>query len=179
MTRLPHRITEETSRPDFGVRVIIVWKIIKGCLLLAIGIAAFGLVGSNLYEVGLELVDWLGIDPASPRIAHVLHRLVGVSTQRMVVIGISAIAIGAVMFLEAWGLHRRRVWAEWLTVIVTASFIPFEIFHLVRHASVGKVVTLIANVAIVVYLLRHRWLFVPGRIGRWWQQRKSPPTATP
>lgn len=170
---LSHRLKEETKRPDFGLRVIIVWKIIKGCLLAGVGIATFGLIGRDMYAIAIDLVEWLGIDPASPRIARLLDRLVGVSTQRMVVIGISAVAIGAVMFLEAWGLHRRRVWAEWLTVIVTASLIPFEVYHLVRHPSLGKVLTLVANVAIVIYLLGHRGLFGPGRIGRWWQQRKS------
>ena len=39
--------------------------------------------------------------------------------------------------------------------------------------SVGKVITLVLNVAIVIYLLRHRWLFLPGRIGRWWKRRKA------
>jgi len=77
------------------------------------------------------------------------------------------------MFVEAWGLHRRRVWAEWLTVIVTSSFIPLEVYHLVEKPTFGKVATLIANVAILVYLLRHRWLFLPGRIGRWWKRRNA------
>jgi uncharacterized membrane protein (DUF2068 family) len=67
------------------------------------------------------------------------------------------------------------VWAEWLTVGVTASLIPFEIYELVSHATLGKVLALIANVAIVIYLLRHRWLFVPGRIGRWWAARRARP----
>ncbi len=167
------RVKQEVHRPDFGVRIIIVWKIIKGCLLLAVGIAAFGLVGRDLHGLGLRLVEWLGIDPASPRIAHLLHRLIDVSSGRMVAVGIGAMAVATVMFIEAWGLHRRRVWAEWLTVIVTASLIPLEFYHLAHHTTIGKVLTLIANIAIVIYLLRHRWLFVPGRIGRWWQARKS------
>jgi len=88
-------------------------------------------------------------------------------------LGVGAFVVASVMLLEAWGLHRRRVWAEWLTVIVTASFIPFEIHHLAMRPSVGKVITLVLNVAIVIYLLRHRWLFLPGRIGRWWKRRSA------
>jgi len=98
-------------------------------------------------------------------------------------IGIGAGLVGCVMFVEAWGLHRRRVWAEWMTVIVTSSLIPLEIYHLAKHPSLGKVLTLIANVAIVLYLLRHRWLFVPGRIERWWRARRAkasvPPSPNP
>src|SRR4051812_18609348 len=101
-----------------------------------------------------------------------LDKLDGVTPRKMTIVGIGAAAIGMVMFVEAWGLHRRRVWAEWLTVIVTSSLIPFEIYHLANHPSLGKVLTLVANVAIVIYLLRHRWLFLPGRIGRWWKARR-------
>ncbi len=101
-----------------------------------------------------------------------LDRLLGIRRLARSPLGVAAFALAAVMLLEAWGLHRRRIWAEWLTVIVTGSLIPFEIHHLVVHPSLGKVLTLVANVAIVIYLLRHRWLFLPGRIGRWWKARR-------
>ena len=46
------------------------------------------------------------------------------------------------------------------TVIVTATFIPLEVVHAVRHASAGSIAGIAVNVAIVVYLvvrqLRHR-----------------------
>ncbi len=164
-------LAAEVKRPDFGLRVIIVWKVIKGCLLLVVGISAFALVHSDLHEIGSDLVTWLGIDPAGPRVGRFLARLTGMTPGRIVGVGVGACLLAALMFVESWGLHRRRVWAEWLTVIVTSSLIPVEIYHLANKPSVGKVLTLIANVAIVVYLLRHRWLFVPGRIGRWFKSR--------
>ena len=92
---------------------------------------------------------------------------------RIAGLGAAAIALAGVMFLEAWGLHRRPVWAEWLTVLVTSSLIPFEIHHLAVEPTLGKALTLVVNVGIVIYLLRHRWLFVPGRIGRWWKRRRG------
>ena len=161
------RAREELQRPDFGVRVIIVWKVIKGLLLLTIAVTAFFLRDHDLHQVGVDVVSWMGIDPAGPRVGKALGRLTGL---RPLHVGIGALLVGLVMFLEAWGLHRRRTWAEWLTVIVTSSLIPLEIYHLAHHPSLGKVLTLIANVAIVIYLLRHRWLFVPGRIGAWWKR---------
>jgi uncharacterized membrane protein (DUF2068 family) len=164
-------VAAEVKRPDFGLRVIIVWKIVKGCLLLAMGISAFALVHSDLHELGADLIDWLGIDAAGPRVEHFLAILTGMTPARIAGVGVGACLLAALMFVESWGLHRRRVWAEWLTVIVTASLLPLEIYHLVVHPSLGKVLTLVANVAILIYLLRHRWLFVPGRIGRWWKAR--------
>ena len=163
----------ELQRPDFGVRVIIVWKLVKGSLLLAIAITAILLRDSNIHAVGVDVVEWLGIDPAGPRAAHWLDKLLSLDASSMMKLAVGAFAVAIVMFIEAWGLHRRRTWAEWLTIIVTSSLIPLEIHSLASHPSLGKVLTLVANVAIVVYLSRHRWLFVPGRIGRWWKARKA------
>jgi uncharacterized membrane protein (DUF2068 family) len=166
-------VKDEVKRPDFGLRVIIIWKCIKGCLLLLVAITAFALMHSDLHAIGTSVVEWLGIDAARPRVDHFLAELTGMTPTRIASVGVGAIVVAGVMFVEAWGLHRRRVWAEWLTVIVTASLIPLEIYHLVKHPSVGKVLTLIGNIAIVIYLMRHRWLFGPGRIGRWWRRRQE------
>ncbi len=173
MDTVADRLQEEVGRPDFGLRVIIIWKAIKGTLLVALGVTALFLRHSDLHQIGIHVIDWLGLDPAGPRISRYLDKLLAMTPGRITELGIVTMVVAAVMFLEAWGLHRRRVWAEWLTVIVTSSLIPFEVYHLASHPSLGKVITLIANVAIVVYLLRHRWLFLPSRVGRWWKRRRA------
>jgi uncharacterized membrane protein (DUF2068 family) len=145
----------------------------QGGDLLGLAVAAFALAHSDLHALGTDLVRWLGIDPARPSVEHALAKLTGLSHRRVEIIGCGAVAYSGVMVLEAWGLHHRRVWAEWLTVIVTSSLIPVEIYELAKHATLGKVIALVVNVAIVIYLLRHRWLFVPGRIGRWWKARRD------
>jgi uncharacterized membrane protein (DUF2068 family) len=156
-------VEAEIHRPDFGLRVIIVWKTVKGALLLAVGITAILLRHSDIHALGVELVEWLGIDSAGQRMTRWLDKLLSLDASTMVEVAAGAFAIAALMFVEAWGLHRRRKWAEWLTIIVTASLIPLEVYHLATHPSLGKVLTLVANVAIVVYLTRHHWLFRTDR----------------
>ena len=168
--KLEDRVVAEVKRPDFGLRLIIIWKALKATLLVAIAVTAFVFRNDDLHQMGVDLVEWLGIDPASPRVEHVLSRLTGVAPMR---IGAGALVYGAVLYVEAWGLHRRRAWAEWLTVILTASLIPLEIYYIATQPSLGKVVALIVNIAVVIYLMRHRWLFYPGRLGRWWRARKA------
>lgn len=153
------KVEAEIHRPDFGLRVIIVWKTVKGALLLAVGLTAILLRHSDIHAVGVGLVEWLGLDPGTPRMTHWLDKLLSLDAGTMVKVAAGAFAIGALMFVEAFGLHRRRKWAEWLTIIVTASLIPLEVYHLAVHPSLGKVLTLVANIAIVVYLTRHHWLF--------------------
>ena len=61
--------------------------------------------------------------------------------------------------VEAFGLHLRRRWAEWMTVIGTGVLIPYEFYLMVRDFSALKVLVLIINSLIVYYLARHRELF--------------------
>ena len=62
--------------------------------------------------------------------------------------------------VEVFGLHLRRRWAEWMTVIGTGMLIPYEFYLLVSNFSVLKLLVLIINSLIVYYLARHRELFV-------------------
>ena len=47
----------------------------------------------------------------------------------------------------------RKHWAEYFTVITTAALIPLELYELARHFSWAKIVVLLVNIAIVVYLI--------------------------
>ncbi len=52
----------------------------------------------------------------------------------------------------------RKRWAEYFTIITTAGLIPLEVYEINRHVTAPKIVVLLINVAIVVYLV--------ARIGR-------------
>ena len=43
-------------------------------------------------------------------------------------------------------------WAEYLTIISTASLLPLEVYELAKHAGIGKVLALVINLAVVAYL---------------------------
>ena len=55
--------------------------------------------------------------------------------------------------VEGWALSRGYTWGEWLVVGTTACLIPFEIWALMHHVRVGRVVLLGLNLAIVAYLV--------------------------
>lgn len=150
---------EEVHRPDFGLRLIIIWKAFKAVLLFALGIGAFALVHRDVQAVATTFIDWLGLDAGHPYIERALRRVAGLTPQKITLIGIGAVIYSCVLGLEAWGLHQRKTWAEWLVVGLTSALIPLEIYELFHHASIGKAVALVVNIAVVLYLLRHRWLF--------------------
>ncbi len=71
----------------------------------------------------------------------------------------TAFAYAALFIAEGTGLWLQNKWAEYLTLIATASFLPFEIYEVVKRVTALRVVVIVINAAIVVYLvwrLRHR-----------------------
>ena len=53
----------------------------------------------------------------------------------------------------------RQRWAEYLTLLVTASLLPVEVYELTERVPPFKVIAFVINVAVVVYLLLAKRLF--------------------
>lgn len=51
------------------------------------------------------------------------------------------------------GLLLRKHWAEYFVIITTGLLIPLELYELVRHFTVVKLVVTVINVLIVWYLV--------------------------
>jgi uncharacterized membrane protein (DUF2068 family) len=78
-------------------------------------------------------------------------------TIRLLLIGsvVYAVLEGA----EAIGLWLGKRWAEYLTVVATAGFLPIELRELSERVTVTRVVLLGVNVAVLVYLVWAKRLF--------------------
>ena len=82
-----------------------------------------------------------------------IAKVQAISPDKYTIFGIIAIAYGVLEGVEGYGLWRRRRWAEYLTVVATSLlFIP-EIYELTKTQTPLKIGALIANVAIVIYLV--------------------------
>lgn len=90
---------------------------------------------------------------------HEVDRLFTLDASRLRLFAVIALAYAAVEGVEAVGLWLGRRWAEYLTLLVTASLLPVEIFELTHHFTPLKVLTFVINVAVVVYLLFAKRLF--------------------
>lgn len=61
--------------------------------------------------------------------------------------------------IEAIGLWLAKRWAEYLTFVATAVLLVPEIYELAHKVSVLKILTLLINLAVVIYLLFAKRLF--------------------
>lgn len=166
--RVTLRLKKEVERPDWGLRLIVFFKCLKATSLIAASLLCFWLGRkSDLHEALQNVILWFHVNPTNPHVEKVLAKLTPLQPRTLEEIGAGALVFAAFILVEAWGLHNRRVWAEWLTIVATSLLIPVEIYELYEKKSVGKLVALVINVAVVIYLARHRFLFIPGPIGRW------------
>ena len=81
------------------------------------------------------------------------------SPRHLVHLGLVVTAYAALEATEMVGLWFNKRWAEYLTLVATTLLVPLEIYELVLGVSAFKVVTLVINLAIVVYLLLAKRLF--------------------
>jgi uncharacterized membrane protein (DUF2068 family) len=141
---------------DAVVRVIGILKLLKASVLVALGVGGLTASGVELSGLGGRLLGWIGNFPGRHSVGQALHRLLSLDLRTEHRLAVLSLAYAGVFLVEGVGLLARKRWAEWMTVVVTASFIPFEIYELVEGFSMGKLLTLLLNVLIVVYLLWRR-----------------------
>ena len=98
-------------------------------------------------------IDLMRVDPENKYAVALLAKAELVTNQKLSEWSGITFAYAAVFLVEGFGLYFHKRWAEWLTVVVTGSFVPLEIYELFRHPSLIKLVLLAGNVAIVGFLI--------------------------
>lgn len=132
---------------------IAVFKIVKSATLVAVGVCALLLVrDGNTYAALVHGVNQLRLDPDNHYIHAAISKVSGLDDRRLEALSLGTFVYAAVFLVEGTGLLLRKRWAEYLTTIVTTSFIPFECYELWHEPSVLKAAGIALNLAIVVYL---------------------------
>ncbi len=143
-----------SPRPSSTTLLLIaVFKLAKGLLLLIVGIGALRLLNRDLGETVAHWVDILRVDPDNRYIHRLLTRVLAVTPAQLKAASVGTFIYSGLLLTEGVGLLLRKRWAEYFTIITTAGLIPLEIYEIVDHLTVAKIVILAVNVAIVVYLM--------------------------
>ena len=138
-----------------GLRLIGLFKIGKALLLLATTYGLYELLNPDLVE---HLHDWINTltDTFERRLLQRgLNWFDSLGTARAGSIVAVTAFYTLVLLTEGVGLWLRKVWAEWLTVIATASLIPFEVWQFFfgrHHRPLALLGATMLNVIIVGYL---------------------------
>jgi uncharacterized membrane protein (DUF2068 family) len=92
-------------------------------------------------------------------VAALLTRLANVRPSSLLALAAFAAVYALVSTFEAVGLWRERRWAEYLTALATAGFLPIEVHELVDRVTFVRVGAMVVNLAILAYLVFTKHLF--------------------
>jgi len=88
-----------------------------------------------------------------------LEHLLNLKSGTLKVVLFIALLYAVVEWTEAIGLWFEKRWAEYLTVLATAGFLPLEIRELLHRVTALRVFALVINLALLIWLVYAKRLF--------------------
>jgi len=153
-------LVKTRRRSNLLLRLIIFEKGLLGVLAVLLSAGLLSLVHRDLELFALDLAAALNLDTDNRFLNLVFEQLMDVKTSTLVGVSIVGFIYSILNFVEAFGLAMGYRWAEYLTVIATAMFIPFEVYELFVELTLFRVTALVINLLILVFLVRHTEMFI-------------------
>jgi uncharacterized membrane protein (DUF2068 family) len=142
-------------RSNTTLAIIGALKLLKGLLLVAVGVGALELLHRDIADTLAPFVAQLHIDPENRFLRRALAAVLRLDDRALRRIGTGTFVYATLLLIEGAGLLLRRRWAEYFTVVVTGSFIPLELYELARRFTGTRLIIIGVNLAVVWYLVHH------------------------
>jgi uncharacterized membrane protein (DUF2068 family) len=140
---------------DRGLLLIGLFKLGKSILFMCLGFGAVHLLHKDIGDEVMRLATALKFDPESRFVALVLDKADLIDAHRLRQISVATFGYSALALTEGIGLLLEQVWAEYLTLFLTISFLPWELYELARKPDWFRLSLLVINLAVLAYLV---WL---------------------
>jgi uncharacterized membrane protein (DUF2068 family) len=150
----PHlRYKDQTPKErSWTIHIIAGWKLLKGLLLLVVGIKLLTLLDRDVAVWFSDFIARHRIDAENHFVQSIIEKLTGVSNNKLIAFSVGSFLYAALQFTEGIGLWFEKRWAEVLTVIATSLLIPVEIYEIYERFTWFRVSILIVNAFVIWYL---------------------------
>jgi len=154
MTDSPSRTLAKPRRRNQWLILIAAFKLGQALVFIAIGVGALRLLHKDVGDVLAKLADHLRFNPESRFINFILEKSSLINDSMLRRIGAVVFFYAALDLIEGTGLYLEKTWAEYLTLGITASFLPWEIFEVMRKVTWVRSALLVVNGLVFLYLLK-------------------------
>lgn len=134
--------------------LIAAYKFFQALLFIAIGAGARHMLHRDVADDLATLADRLRFNPESRLVNFVLDKASLLNDPVLRRIGFIAFSYAAVSLAEGIGLYLEKAWGEFLTLAITASFLPWEIYEIFRRLTWVRMGLLTINVLVLLYLVK-------------------------
>ena len=154
-------------RDRYVLRLIALDRVFHFLVLTALAVALFlfahdrAMLNADFTRILKDMQGGFGgpVNNSNHGIVHDLRRLFAANITNLYLVAAAAAAYAVLEGTEAVGLWLGRRWAEYLTFVATVVFVPYEVYELTKSVTWLKLLALVINVIIVVYLLLAKRLF--------------------
>jgi uncharacterized membrane protein (DUF2068 family) len=142
-----------------GIHAVLFGVLAASLWWLDVRLAKLRTDAASILDALVAALDDTGPNSSRRFLTRQLTRFLHLETHTVTLLAFTALAYAVIEGVEAVGLWRERRWAAYLTALATAGFLPFEIVELSRRVTTFRLVALVANLAILSYLLVRERLF--------------------
>ena len=136
-----------------GLAVIAAFKLIKGVLLLLLGLGLLKLVHAEIATLFSLLIEILHLNADSRLIHGLILKVDALQPHSVLVAGLVSLGYAGMLLVEGIGLWLEFSWAAYLTVVSTSLLLPFEMYEVIEQVSMLRIGVLLVNLVIVAYLV--------------------------
>ncbi len=137
------------------MQAIIAYKLFKAVLEALVGVLMVYLLVSGAEAGAATLAELLIEHSARAWALKAATLLIVTATTRHVELAAAGAFLDALLSaVEGLALRAGKWWAPWLVVFATGALLPWELFEIVRKPSWLRIVLLLLNLGVVVYLIR-------------------------
>lgn len=154
MTDSPSQLEQKRRQHDKGLVIIAGYKFLLGLLFICIGAGALNLLHKDIEDVLTQLATVLRANPESRFVNFLLAKASLLNDPLLRRIGAAAFIYAGVSMAEGIGLYLEKAWGEYLTLAITASFLPWEIFEIFHRLTAVRIGLLIVNILVFLYLIK-------------------------
>ncbi len=134
--------------------LIAVYKLLQALLFAAIGVGTLRLLHKDIGDLFADLADWLRFNPEARIVHYLLEKASLINDPILRRIGVAALCYAGISLVEGIGLYLEKTWAELLTLVITASFLPWELFEVIRLHTPFRAALLAINIGVFLYLVK-------------------------
>ena len=154
MTEIAVESAQKEKHHNKFLILIAAYKVGQALLFVAVGVGALRLLHKDVDDVLGQIALALRFNPESRFINFLLDKAALVNDPLLRRIGAVAFSYAGLSLAEGIGLYLEKAWGELLTLIITGSFLPWELFEVTRRLTLVRVGLLIINFCVFLYLLK-------------------------
>ena len=136
-----------------GLAMIAVFKLVKGLLLLLLGLGLLKLVHAEITTLFSLLIEAFHLNADSRLIHALVLKVDALQPHSVLLAGLVSLGDAGMLLVEGIGHWLEFTWAAYLTVVSTSLLLPFELYEVFEQVSILRVGVLLLNLIIVRYLI--------------------------